>query len=59
MLMNICHFFRRLEKFKIFLNELLEEYNCIWGKVSHSIKKGFDIELVYNKKISKNYNKIL
>ena len=34
-------------------NELLEKYNKIWDKVSNRIKKGFDIEPVYNEKYLK------
>ena len=34
-------------------SELLEKYNEIWKKVSNSIKKGFDSELVYNQNILK------
>ena len=30
--------------------ELLEEYNEIWDKVSNSMKKGFNSEPVYNEK---------
>ena len=30
--------------------ELLQKYNEIWGKVSNSIKKGFDSEPVYYEK---------
>ena len=34
-------------------NELLERYNEIWDKVSNTIKKVFDSELVYDEKYSK------
>ena len=34
-------------------NDLLEKYNTIWDKVSADIKKDFDSEPVYNKKIYK------
>ena len=34
-------------------NELLVKYNTIWDKVSADIKKEFDSEPVYNKKILK------
>ena len=43
-------------KYKSFLikdDELLEKSNEIWEKVSNGIKKGFDSELVYNKKYIK------
>ena len=51
----------QIEKILIELNisflikdsELLEKYNEIWKKVSNSIKKGFDSELVYNQNILK------
>ena len=39
-----------------FLNEdddLLKKYNAIWDKVSTDVKKQFDSEPVYNKKILK------
>ena len=39
-------------------DELLEKYNTIWDKVSAIIKKEFDSECVYNKRIFKNQNKI-
>ena len=29
---------------------MLQKYNEIWNKVSHTIKKGFDSKLVYNEK---------
>ena len=35
-------------------DELFEKYNEIWGKVKNSLKKEFDSEPVYNKKISKS-----
>ena len=31
-------------------DRLFEKFDKIWGKVSNSIKKGFDIEPVYNEK---------
>ena len=31
-----------------------KKYNKIWDKVNITIKKGFDSELVYNEKKSKN-----
>ena len=34
-------------------NELLERYNEIWDKVSNTIKKVFDSELVYDEKYLK------
>ena len=34
-------------------DDLLEKYNTIWDKVSLDIKKEFDSEPVYNKKILK------
>ena len=34
-------------------DDLLEKYNTIWDKVSADIKKEFDSEPVYNKKILK------
>ena len=34
--------------FSIEDDDLLEEYNTIWDKVSADIKKGFDSEPVYN-----------
>ena len=34
-------------------DDLLEKYNIIWDKVSADIKKEFDSELVYNKKVLK------
>ena len=34
-------------------DELLKKYNKIWDKESNSIKKGFDIEPIYNKKYLK------
>ena len=34
-------------------NDLLEKYNTIWDKVSGDIKKEFDSEPVYNKKLLK------
>ena len=36
-----------------FLVKLLEKYNKIWYKVSNSIKKDWDTELVYNKTYKK------
>ena len=39
-------------------DDLLGKYNTIWDNVSPDIKKEFDNELVYNKKIFKNKNKI-
>ena len=35
-------------------DELLEKYNEIWENVRNSIKEGFDIRPVYNKKYLKN-----
>ena len=46
MKLNICFFL-------IKNNELLENYNEIWDKVSKVIKKGFDSEFVYNDKYLK------
>ena len=40
-------------------DELLKKYNDILNKVSNSMKKEFDIEPIYNEKISGNQNKIL
>ena len=34
--------------FIIKYHQLLEKYNKMFGKVRHSIKKGFDSEPVYN-----------
>ena len=34
-------------------DDLLEKYNTIWNKVNADIKKEFDSEPVYNKKILK------
>ena len=34
-------------------DDLLEKYNTIWDKVSTDIKKEFDSEPVYNKKLLK------
>ena len=39
--------------FQIENDDLLEKYNIIWDKVSADIKKEFDSEPIYNKKISK------
>ena len=40
-------------------DDLSEKYNTIWDiKVSADIKKEFDSEPVYNKKIFRNQNKI-
>ena len=33
---------------------MLEKYNKIWEKVSNTIKKGFDSELVYNEEYLRN-----
>ena len=38
--------------------ELLEKYNKIWYKISNLLKKGFDIEPVYNNKYIKTKIKI-
>ena len=43
-------------KFMVFLikgDKLLEQYNEIWEKVKHSLKKEFDSKPVYNKKYLK------
>ena len=45
------------DNFLIKADELLEKYNKIWDKLSNSIKKGFDSELVYNKKYLKTKTK--
>ena len=37
-------------------DDLLGKYSTIWDNVSPDIKKEFDNELVYNKKILKNKN---
>ena len=39
-------------------DDLLEKDNTIWNKVKADIKKEFDSELIYYKKILKNRNKI-
>ena len=39
-------------------DDLLEKYNTIWDKISVDIKKEFDSEPVYNKKLFENQNKI-
>ena len=38
-------------------DEFLEKYNEIWDTFSHSIKKGFDSEPVYNEKYLKTKTK--
>ena len=55
---KICGYVKSFDETKymsIFVknDELLKKYNKIWDKKSNSIKKGFDIEPVYNKKYSK------
>ena len=47
MKLNICSFFIKNA-------ELLEKHDEIWGKVSNTIKRRFDSEPVYNKKIKMN-----
>ena len=40
-------------------DDLVENYNTIWDKFSDDIKKEFDSELVYNKKLLKTRIKFL
>ena len=44
--------------FSIDDDEFLGKYNTVWDKVSADIKKEFDSEPVYNKKLFENQNKI-
>ena len=49
----------RYISFLINNNKLLEKYNEIWEIISNSIKKEFDSNLVYNKKILEYQTKIM
>ena len=49
----------RYISFLISNNKLLEKYNEIWEIISNSIKKEFDSNLVYNKKILEYQTKIM